>query len=461
MRWVLGIGLLGVLAGALWLWMGSSAAQGDRDLGAGLEKGLDLVNPARATQPEEPLEPSSLAAPDPETGTRALASPESQPEVAPRAATDGNGSRASQVLIAPGDCVLEVRVSGYSIEAADQPVVLMLGLGGRSLQATVQPLSKVWKLTGLYPGQYALRAQSVDAPFLGTETYDFRLSQDNSPRRLELVLEASPCLKGRVVDNLGLPIAKAELVAPALLGLADGPGRWISDANGEFAVCYGTGSPLEVHISAEGYLTQTYLHTVNPGEVVWTDIMLIRERRVTGTVHWPDGSPAAEARVYGRTSQSMQSTKSDANGYFELHGLEPVPLLLYARGGGESDDEACGRWQYGADEDLAGLELNLDPSLAYRGLLLSTEGQPVPAMGVTLTAVDNAQVTRRALTDASGRFEFTGLYPGEYTVGVDSRSRAIGRIQLRTGEAALEETLRVYERTGPPPVLDGDGKPQW
>src|SRR6202789_4698435 len=53
-----------------------------------------------------------------------------------------------------------------------------------------------------------------------------------------------------------------------------------------------------------------------------------------------------------------------------------------------------------------------------KGALLDDSGASVPAANVTLTGPGTAKTVKTAQTQADGTFTFSGLVPGQYTMGV-------------------------------------------
>jgi len=176
--------------------------------------------------------------------------------------------------------------------------------------------------------------------------------------------------------------------------------------------------------------------------------------RISGTVYGPDGDPKPSARVTlnldggaefgtmfgGKYTESL----TDDNGDFELNYLRPGGYLVAAGGnvlgGMFGEDSTVGgrmvqRVQISEGEWLRNVEFHLEKPGTIMGTVVDHSGKPVSdAVLFARNEAGNLLETFSFLTsDAGGRFEYTGLAPGNYTIAA----------RMGSGASSENEIIRV------------------
>ncbi len=165
---------------------------------------------------------------------------------------------------------------------------------------------------------------------------------------------------------------------------------------------------------------------------------------VDGVVSWPDGQPAAGARVKAAALESNDElnwhtptyrAKADDRGRFELTGLVEKKLVIHAsaRRALESSGEQAERMQLGSQwiariEDVEpgtrGVELVLARGEVVRGSVLYAGGLPVGEFSINAQPAWDGETyawsdpALREFKTEDGEFEITGLEPGPWSFTV-------------------------------------------
>jgi RNA polymerase sigma-70 factor (ECF subfamily) len=197
---------------------------------------------------------------------------------------------------------------------------------------------------------------------------------------------------------------------------------WIAFTGGQGALGttfdYDVRKPMTVEVRAA--LPRPHI----AGVLVDSATKLPAPRQPVVAYHGPkDQAPQTwvNARVFGKVTfpylaGSSRSCETDAAGRFLiLLPREECRLAVSVR-----VDEVRVGWaaaeelELGADDRVTDLRLELRPGGAIEGQVVDATGAPVP--GETIAAYDGGANLDRKISDAEGRFRFTGLRPGNYAL---------------------------------------------
>jgi hypothetical protein len=171
------------------------------------------------------------------------------------------------------------------------------------------------------------------------------VAEQRGPVRLVLSKKAACRLKGRVVDNLGRPVADATVGINgnhrgvgryANMGIGSGLGNVKSDAEGRFqSGVLWPGDTYQVNVADEGHgRAESIRVTGKAGEIHDLGTILLPRTRaeLRGVVVDEAGHPVAGMNVFNRADAPQPvSTVTDKTGRFHLSGLFDGPVLVFAR----------------------------------------------------------------------------------------------------------------------------------
>ncbi|MFY9341871.1 MAG: carboxypeptidase-like regulatory domain-containing protein, partial [Planctomycetota bacterium] len=293
----------------------------------------------------------------------------------------------------------------------------------------------------------------------------------------DVTLVAGLTIRGRVRDA-----ATRAGIAGAEVGEGLGGRTVRTDAAGAFElVGFAASHNLSVRVAADGY-ADTEKHLRGRGSTPEdtqqeVEILLARGHAVTGRVADERGAPLAAVYVAAAAADHQgehdwfrsdwRSVRSDADGRFRLAALRPDMQheLLLVGAGRASLLLALPQPGPGRGELDVG-ELRLGPGGSIAGIVTDENGKPVAdrelelaghnadrwrLTGVppveTYRAVDGYAATRRARTDAAGRFLFADLAAGDYAVRAqkfDSHEQVVVAVTLAAGEAKGGVRLELF-----------------
>jgi peroxiredoxin/protocatechuate 3,4-dioxygenase beta subunit len=250
------------------------------------------------------------------------------------------------------------------------------------------------------------------------------------PDRLVLLMEKGTTIGGRVLDELGQPLADAVVVvnvSKRYLGsdqrVAVSGESTTTGADGRWSFTNVPDQPDRVEVAAYHYLcladrSSYFLEPFKPlaalrdGSAV---LELQRGTRVDGTVLAPDGQPVAGALVFpggGRgIANAIPPVKTDADGRFTF-GIKPgtiAHLIAQAAGFGPTLE------QVRVGDGPQRVYLTLSAAHTVRGRVVDPEGKPVARASVRLfwygaeKATGNyfgSAIATQSTTDPDGRFQW-------------------------------------------------------
>jgi hypothetical protein len=372
------------------------------------------------------------------------------------------------------------RVQGTVIPPPGTDPALLVGrtvtLYGRRPDAGDARRTTIWKSASLGPDLgYAFGGLPVDGRYdvdCDPEIYvpagvDDFLVEPGGDVRFDLVLRIGATVAGRVVDESGQPLARAGVRADVSgeTGWSDAHHRQLlADAAGEFRLTGVAAGNVELHVQAKGFEARVEpLGVLAPGEQrADVEITLVRGHGIAGRVTWPDGTPAADAKIEAELVgsdtpwDSGDSATSDDAGSFELSGLEPGAyrvrasavkrerVMVTSRLTGKERERTVHETLRAVALDvpvgMRDLALVLAKGLTLRGWVVDDVGAPVTRFkleyGRRVGAGWSAHVTydgRRTVSDDDGLFELEGLEPG----GLSLRVFADGYLQADAVELDL------------------------
>ncbi len=311
-------------------------------------------------------------------------------------------------------------------------------------------------------------------------------------RDVELVFAPGGVVAGRVVDELGEPLAGARVEARV-------PGRWFgfddvtvragtTEADGAFALGALPAGALALRASREGRLESAgaRVELTERGRIDDVELVLERGATLAGRVSAPadDGQrvPAAGARVrvhfdrgfmagdttFGALRGAQGEARADADGRFAVGGLGPGPFVVEVRAvRAEGGDDVVYRARRDGVRPADGeLELLLAPPLALRGVVADERGVApesfrVLATRVTEGALGPVGLERReaSFRATQGRFELVGVQPGRWRLDVVAPGLVATEAPIVALPGAGEVALRVVREATVAGVVTLDGAP--
>ena len=276
---------------------------------------------------------------------------------------------------------------------------------------------------------------------------------------LDVALPGGRTLAGLVVDA-----RTRQPIANAVVGSSPTMRRTVrTDANGHFALHGWRGEPGQdrLHVVAPGFgSAQPYVY-----EEESLVIELSPGHRVTGRVVDAAGEPLEEARVIalaatyqteGSISDSRQAL-SEPDGSFTVADIRadlPHTLVVLAEGHGRYLLDFDPTFASGETIDLG--EIRVPVGRRLEGIALGPHGEPICRAAIRLVGAnpdrdrlrlgltspvlgDNGALEHRR-TDDLGRFRFSDLSPGEYSLTIRHRGMSLSRKVVVSAE---EDTLDV------------------
>jgi len=345
----------------------------------------------------------------------------------------------------------------------------------------------VARLYGVGAGFRALR---VEAPGFAQLAQMVVTDAGPAVQRLVVRLEAGHVASGRVLDPDGRPVAGARVwrrsasdpfpvVDPAFDAVtSDGAGRWriaaLVPGSYQFLASHPdfaqtVSAPISVNRPADGI-----------------DLRLESGGRIAGVVRFEDGRPVAGAEVRAAAlsgmaiSPALSEVFTDDDGRFRLDGMPRRTVHLNAL------HESGASPMVTADlvaERQAAVVLTLSVRGEIAGLVVDSRGQPLPEAQVTARhdalwkrgPIKSGQLTTwdlrgipTLISDAGGRFRFSGLPEGGYTLQAlrpgappDQRALAAG-VTAQPGDRSVRLVVRADGRvTGRVVLEDGTPAPQF
>lgn len=330
---------------------------------------------------------------------------------------------------------------------------------------------------------------------------------DGAAMPLKLVLEAGVAIRGLVIDDLGQPLAGAEVTAQRF---SMGPGGFVretrkSGEDGTFLVGGLEAKPLNLSVAKEGYV-RTSLSGVKPGDDPVT-VTLQRGGAIVGVAVDEAGEPVTRFEVLTertdektaanpmdpesfRAVMGMGDSVEDGAGQFRVAGLAPGVYKVTLK----SDVLAPGRLEdvrVVAAEETA-VRIVLPEGLSIEGTVVSAaDGTPIRGAKVAVQRggvfgqfdMDfefpeedeaNADVSEgmragvaamfggdgTVTTDDSGRFTLKGLEEG--TINVKAGARDFAPALVKSVKVPAQGALRVELKAGgivTGKVTNADGTP--
>ena len=254
-------------------------------------------------------------------------------------------------------------------------------------------------------------------------------------RDFRLIPAAS--IAGRVVHRgTASPVAQARVRLEPARGLevdTDAEGAFVFDAlePGDYHLHARAGrlagqlaSPVAARL---GTRVEGVLIEVEPG------------RALAGRVRRGGGGPVVGATVaVVARGEPRGETTSDAGGAFRFEGLLPGPHLVRATAPGFL---AAVRSASLAEQDLPGIDLELQAAAQVRGLVVDAQDRPCPA---TISVESDERRGKPVRAGDDGRFLLADLPPGETALRAECGPR--GRARLDLGKVAPDERREVTLR---------------
>ena len=372
-------------------------------------------------------------------------------------AFDDAGAADADALVLEPELGAAIRGTLQLPEGSQElPSSLFLGAhgmnyAGASMSRAVLPDETLeFELRALQPGlRFTLWAQTDIHPTAVLEAE--RPVEAGEVRETDVQLERGATVHGRIVDASGAPIANAEIHGDsgATFSQSLGAGTACTDQEGRFEMRGLLARNQTLFAQAENFLDgQSDALELTEG-LVLDDLTIVLEKglELGGTVRWPGGEPAVDARLtlapldpsgnVWRVIEAARSPegsgRSGEDGSFRLRGLAPGAYALYVDLVHESADDASPvLWNERVDSVEAGtldLELTLNPPAVYSARVLDDRGAPVDAFTVRAQRSDwpgwgegPAHEVKADVQNANGRFELAGLDPGAWSVSILSET---------------------------------------
>lgn len=304
-------------------------------------------------------------------------------------------------------------IAGAEVKAdEDHGVTVTTGADG---SATLSPVS---------PGWVSVHATADGfAPNNGFTS----VGSANAVGRLDIVLHAGLAVSGRVVDEAGNAIAKAQVSTAGIWNLGSSVEPVTSDDNGGFTLTLAAGTHTLVAVDKEHAPSRSTPVVVGAKPVEGLLIVMKVGGRLAGKVVDPKHQPIAFAtvRVAGKSSEAYgiprRQTTTDKDGAFELRGLTRAKLDVRA----ESDTAGSKIVSFDLTTlaEKKDVELVLDVVGTISGIVVDDKGQPVAEVQVASTpdvfgGADEESLAltgfSSATTDGDGKFTMHGLPDGPY-----------------------------------------------
>jgi hypothetical protein len=301
-----------------------------------------------------------------------------------------------------------------------------------------------FELRNIAMPSFKLRVQ-VDGYETQTHTVNTALSGGPEDMDVEFLLGDGRSLPGRVVDDLGAPVAGARVVANAIKREFAGDATVLSDAGGYFLLDgLGVEQIYQVRCTAHGFSDQTLPSVTSQDSELLFELR--RRLQLEGVVRDDAGDPVSEfSLVLMRGFPNRESVLTGdlrpfraADGRFVFDDLEPGTWAFQARAPGfaPTTSEAV---ELSRDEDPPEIEITMETGGTLRGVVRRADGSPVegalvrlnedgfidsPLNGLFSDPSSKVDKPLKRRTNAKGRFVLPHVPPGIYQVAVSHHQTA-------------------------------------